>query len=508
MRKQTLLAMKLQAIWAILFVTTVLPVMGKISQIHLSFGSTIDIMKVTWSTSAAVMCHAEYWATDGQRMRVEARHSELLTNNWNAMRFIHMAEMLNLSPLQNYRYILQCSNETSEEFSFTTQAQTHDRPVKFLVYGDMGFDKGQKTVEVLKTEVTTQNYDAVWHIGDISYNLESNGGSVGDLFMELIQPIAAHVPYMTSPGNHELADSLHQYRTRFSMPGVDWPMPLDHLWYSYNVGPVHFISFSSEVYFINNAYFVCKQFYWLLDDLTQANQNRDKQPWIVAMGHRPLYCSNNDADDCTGRIFGHLVKNGLEDLFYAQGVDLILQAHEHSYERLWPVYKDKVIAKNYNHPQAPVHIITGAAGSGEGADPIGHRGPWSAFASAEGSLNSFGRLVVYNSSHLYFEQVKVKDGQPLDSVWVVQSHHGPNVPNLNCYTSEAHNSCKCPFPFYYITVIIVSAVIILIVISTCIYCCCLWKKKKKPVCFKNCSSNPKPVHARLLDSDEDEDLII
>ncbi|XP_033755018.1 acid phosphatase type 7-like [Pecten maximus] len=500
--------MRKETIVTILFVCTVGPVLGKISQIHLSFGSTIDVMKVTWSTDDDVVCHVEYWAIYEERMRVKASQSELLTDNWKAMKYIHMAEMLGLSPRQSYTYKLICTNETSENWTFTTQPRTPDRPVKFLVYGDMGYNHGRKTVEVLKEDVALEKYDAICHVGDIAYDMETDGGLNGDNFMELIQPVAARVPYMTSPGNHELTNSLHHYRTRFSMPGVSWPMPLDRLWYSYNVGPVHFISFSSEVYFIDNAYYVCTQFYWLLEDLIKANQNRDKQPWIVAMGHRPMYCSNHDVDDCTGRIFGHLVKNGLEDLFYAQGVDLILQAHEHSYERLWPVYKNRVVAKNYNHPQAPVHIISGAAGSGEGADPMGDRGPWSAFASAEGSLNSFGRLHVYNSSHLYFEQVKVKDGQPLDSVWVVQSRHGPNVPNLNCNSKDAHYSCTCPQPFRYLTVIIVSSAVLFIILSTCVYCCCMWRKNKRPICFRFCCPDPHPFHVRLLNIEEDDDFVI
>lgn len=32
----------------------------------------------------------------------------------------------------------------------------------------------------------------------------------------------------------------------------------------------------------------------------------------------------------------------LEDLFFNYGVDLEYYAHEHSYERLWPLYKGKV----------------------------------------------------------------------------------------------------------------------------------------------------------------------
>ena len=51
----------------------------------------------------------------------------------------------------------------------------------------------------------------------------------------------------------------------------------------------------------------------------------------------------------------------LEDLFYAQGVDLIIQAHEHSYERLWPLYNDTIYSP-----------YTGAAGNLEDTDSIKH----------------------------------------------------------------------------------------------------------------------------------------
>ena len=47
------------------------------------------------------------------------------------------------------------------------------------------------------------------------------------------------------------------------------------------------------------------------------------------------------------------------------GVDLILEAHEHSYERLWPVYQEKVYGYDYINPKAPIHLVTGMAGCNE-----------------------------------------------------------------------------------------------------------------------------------------------
>jgi hypothetical protein len=55
----------------------------------------------------------------------------------------------------------------------------------------------------------------------------------------------------------------------------------------------------------------------------------------------------------------------MEKLLHDYGVDLAIWAHEHSYERLWPLYDYKVqngsYTEPYRNPRAPVHIITGSA---------------------------------------------------------------------------------------------------------------------------------------------------
>ena len=47
------------------------------------------------------------------------------------------------------------------------------------------------------------------------------------------------------------------------------------------------------------------------------------------------------------------------------GVDIELWAHEHEYQRMWPVYNRTVYngsdSEPYVDPKAPVHFITGSA---------------------------------------------------------------------------------------------------------------------------------------------------
>ncbi|VDI38049.1 Hypothetical predicted protein [Mytilus galloprovincialis] len=232
----------------------------------------------------------------------------------NQMTISDIFYVKNLEVNQTYFYQVSCEYGhdvfKSDIFMFKTLSNDKKQTVKLLVYGDMGSKSGKLTLSALQDELSNGQYQAIFHNGDFGYDLDSNGGSVGDEFLDMIQPIAAQFPYMTSPGNHELAHDLHHYRLRFSMPGTPWPMPFEKLWYSFDIGPVHFISFSSEVYFIHNQDFTCKQYDWLLEDLTKANQNREQTPWVIALGHRPMYCTNSNLDDCTPHFWGQWVKRG------------------------------------------------------------------------------------------------------------------------------------------------------------------------------------------------------
>ncbi|GFT41917.1 acid phosphatase type 7 [Trichonephila clavipes] len=205
---------------------------------------------------------------------------------------------------------------------------------------------------------------------DIAYDLHTNNGRVGDHFMNSIEPVAARIPYMVSVGNHEAFNwNYTNYKVRFDMPGTD-----DNLWYSFKVGPIHFVVISTEVYFFllyGGLEAIYSHYKWLDDTLRQANlpQNRAKWPWVITLGHRPMYCSNAALRYCRldsnpVRV-GLLRSYGLEDLLYEHGVDVAFWGHNHCYERLFPTYDGKVFNGSYENPyrnpKAPIHITSGAA---------------------------------------------------------------------------------------------------------------------------------------------------
>ncbi|XP_017331687.1 acid phosphatase type 7 isoform X2 [Ictalurus punctatus] len=350
--------------------------------------------------------------------------------------YIHRVTVPELRP--GAKYVYHCGSEEgwSGILFFTALNDSTSFSPRFALFGDMGNENPQSLARLQK-ETQAGMYDVILHIGDFAYDMHEDSGRIGDEFMRQIESIAAYVPYMTSPGNHEWAYNFSHYKSRFSMPGET-----ESLWYSWNIGSAHIISFSTEVYFYleYGLGLLFKQYEWLQKDLEEANkpENRAARPWIITMAHRPMYCSNDDQDDCTkfesyvrhGRSDIKPPAPGLEDLFYQHGVDLELWAHEHTYERLWPVYNYKVfngsVDKPYVNPKAPVHIITGSAGCREKHDGfIPKPRDWSAFRSTD---YGYTRMHLINSTHIYLEQVSDdQSGKIIDSFTLIKEVHGPEA---------------------------------------------------------------------------------
>ncbi|CAH0755502.1 unnamed protein product [Diatraea saccharalis] len=383
---------------------------------------TNDIV-ATWSTFNDTESIVRYGVSSPDQET--SGSSEVFVDGGNMKRrqWIHRATMKDLKFDTHYVYQVGSEDGWSEQFTFKTPPAGEDWPVRIAIYGDMGLN-GSKSLPFLRREVAEGRYDLILHVGDFAYDMQEREGRVGDAFMRLLQPLAARVPYMTCPGNHESAYNFSHYSSRFTMPG-----PNSNLYYSFDVGPIHFVSISTEVYYFTEygIKLMVEQYEWLKRDLTIANMdvNRRVRPWVIVFGHRPMYCSNSDDVDCSVEYTrtGFLGLFALEPLLLQYGVDVALWAHEHSYERTWPLYDARVYngtEEPYRDPRAPVHLVTGSAGCREGRDHF-RRNPreWSAFHSQD---YGYTKLKAFNKTHINVEQVSVDlDGEVIDKFWLVKT---------------------------------------------------------------------------------------
>ena len=327
----------------------------------------------------------------------------------NNTQYIYNATLTGLEPGASYSYVVGNASELSPARSFSLAPISpagpwgagRDYPV-LAIYGDLGVDaNAKKTLPLLYADVDAGRFDVALHVGDIAYDLQSASGSSGDAFVVSIEPFASRVPNHLCPGNHEsfgnlLDGDFLQYRRRFDiMPGGAEVRKAQSIFHSFNVGLLHVIMFSSEAFFDVGPFSLLllpEMFAFVEADL--AAVNRTETPWIISMAHQPMYCSrNDDNDDCHSLVSlmrdGLLGQFGFEELINRYGVEMHFGAHEHAYERNYPVFQYKWA--NITGPaayvdfNATVQMISGAAGCPENTDPWvpGAANAFSAFRAAD-----------------------------------------------------------------------------------------------------------------------------
>ena len=300
---------------------------------------------------------------------------------------------------------------------------------KLIVIGDLGIgSSGDRTRTALGKLLNNNREDAIIHLGDIAYDLESLVPSCSRAYFQTMQPLTSLIPYMVLPGNHEKFINYTQYIANFRMP-VTPDNEGSNYFYSFNSGRGHFIALSDEHIYDSSDWEQAKHIAWLRKDLQIANSHRDKTPWVVVMAHRPLYCNvdysideqaTQSNKDCTFRAA--YLKGLIEDIFIEEKVDLFLQAHVHNYQRLSPILHNESISGPHDEPhmirnaKAPVYILEGAAGNEEGQDWLSPTPQlWTVVQRRE---IGFGLLRVMNASHLYWEHRDSDTGAVQDYLWL------------------------------------------------------------------------------------------
>jgi hypothetical protein len=307
--------------------------------------------------------------------------------------YVHEVELTGLEPNTTYYYI--CGDELggwSSEYTLTL-APGSTRDFTFVVVGDMG-----------TTPAARQNLDwmisedpsFVLHTGDLSY---ANGfTAIWDIWFNQISPLSANALYMPSIGNHEDEPDLgiSSYLGRFALPS-------NERWYSFDWGNTHVVSLDTESSYIKGS----DQSVWLEKDLAQASADPDIE-WIVVFFHKPPY----SASSAHGSNLA--VRQNISPILESNGVDIVFNGHDHTYERSYPMENEKVVddhPNTYDNPQGTIYVVTGGGGA-----PLYEGGSdyWTAYAE---SVHHHVKVDILAEGSLHLQAIS-KDGRVLDECWV------------------------------------------------------------------------------------------
>lgn len=387
-------------------------------QIHLSFGKPIESqVTVQWVDSRDSLRDVltehvvQYGLSPGSLNMTLHANLRIYVNSYSA-RISNLCEATLMSLLPGTVYFYRVGDVQLQEFSDVMSFRTispSQGPYSFLVFGDAGVTNFS-ALPFLVSDAQSAKYDMTLMLGDSCYDCFEDEGKKADEFLNMLQPLYGGLPVQMTPGNHEDGDLFRTYLARFR----------NQYYYSFDCGSlVHIVSVTSEAYFsplsLVEPLLVETQLTFLDSDLRNARL-RNPNVWLVVFFHRPLYCSNNDDDH---NCFKDALKlrTSIEPVLEKHGVDLVFVAHEHSYERLYPVNNNGTVAvkdwaQPYRNPQAPVYLVVGNAGNKEGSDTFTSQPQrWSAFRT---DVRGYGRLFVQDQHELRFEAVSAIDGSVID----------------------------------------------------------------------------------------------
>ncbi len=197
--------------------------------------------------------------------------------------------------------------------------------LRFAVIGDSGTGDAAQVELARKLEEwrAVFPFELVLMLGDNIYG-KDDPRDYRRKFEEPYRPLLeAGVKFYAALGNHD--DPKQRFYEKFNMGGERY--------YSFK-GPQGKVRFFA----LDSNYFDAKQREWLEKQLDASGED-----WKICFFHHPLYSS--------GRKHGPAeeLREVLEPVLLKHGVDVVLQGHEHFYER--------------THPQRGIHyFISGAAG--------------------------------------------------------------------------------------------------------------------------------------------------
>ncbi len=236
--------------------------------------------------------------------------------------------------------------KTDYDYHFVTQNEDRLQNFNFAAAGD--FSCSQNAKKTIRN-MLDKKPELVLPLGDLA--VEDN---TANCWLDLVSPFENKL--QITFGYHELyegAAKIEQYKEVFG---------LEKLYYSFDYGRVHFIIMST----LSDTNVTSDQYKFIEKELKGASENKNID-WIVVTSYAPFYTSPSE------HPAKKYVRNIYHPLFDRYGVDLVLTAHNHNYQRTYPVIfnpnmgSDPIITNEFTtgysgNKDGVIYVIVGTAG--------------------------------------------------------------------------------------------------------------------------------------------------
>ncbi len=343
---------------------------------HLAFGADASReATVSWSTPGSVsQAMLDLGLTKGYGLVLPADSRGVAASKT----VYHHAGIRGLRPDTTYHYRLRHRGGAGPDRTFRT-APARPRPFRFTAFGDQGVGAGGAST-VARVGTLAPAFHV--HAGDLCYaNSSGSGassdvvdGSVWDRWFAQNRGVAARTPWMPAAGNHEMeyGEGRHGYggfASRFALPATGLPGAPHVYWFRYaNVAVVALDgNDASHEIPANRGWLGNGQDAWLRSTLKRLRA--DKQvDFVVVAFHHCMYCSNAVHASDGG------VRTRWQPIFDQHQVDLVVNGHNHSYERTHPMRAGQVtreVVTGTVRPATDGTTYVTAGGGGQTAYPVG-----------------------------------------------------------------------------------------------------------------------------------------
>jgi predicted MPP superfamily phosphohydrolase len=255
-----------------------------------------------------------------------------------------------ISFLLSCMYFL-CYAEGEEDDPFKSK---NFQKFNFVTAGDFGCgDEPNRTIEGM----IKKNPELVIALGDLSYNRSAS------CWINSISPLDNDGRVKIAFGEHDITPKMVRYNTYMNHFNLTKP------YYSFNHQNVHLLAMTtaknSVIPYRNGS----EQYNFIQEDLRNAHNNKSID-WIIVYTFRTLYSS------VTEHYGDDVLPNTYHRLFDKYGVDVVLQAHNHNYQRTFPLrynessfsplYHPIIADKHtteYKDPNGTIFLTVGTGGS-------------------------------------------------------------------------------------------------------------------------------------------------